>query len=464
MRKNLPPPEDFNPSAVAEPADAWPRTLGLSSWTKADVDAARADLSRGIFRRPVSLWRSAKTDAAIYAAALNRIAPMAGLPLELDAGCPDGHAARPGGLGERAMAEASARFLGGECDIPFDVLADVNEELAVFGVSVCQVVRSQTDAGDRVNLRLENWPLEHTQHYETAPDGGRGLYASTTEGWVPIVHGDGRWVVFSAHAQEPWNWGALIALSDVWASRAFARRDRSKSGESQGDSKWIATMPEGMSTKSPEGKEMLAQVLALYNRRRAMLKPFGSVIERNEAMSQNWQIFKEIISSDDSDAAKILLGQDVSDTAVSSQRLSFAQLFGIRNDLVERDLTVMARQLNTGLIRPWQAMNFGRIDLVRGIAWRFPDFDQDQRRESLAKRELDLATIVKARRDAQLPVTQTWIDCLCRDLGVQTFVLPDLAASGSSVANPLATPIGAQSKPAEGPDLPANDSGSVAAE
>ena len=89
---------------------------------------------------------------------------------------------------------------------------------------------------------------------------------------------------------------------------------------------------------------------------------------------------------------------------------------------------------------------------------------KDQRRESLAKRELDLATIVKARRDAQLPVTQTWIDCLCRDLGVQTFILPDLGASGASIANPLATPIGAQSNPSEGPDLPANDSGSVAAE
>lgn len=469
QRKQLPPADAFDLANFPEAADAWPRNLGLASWTKPMIDEARAALARGQFRRPVELWRSAKTDAAIYASALNRIAPMAGLPMDLVAGSPEGHASRPGGLGERAMIEGRLQFLGGETAAPLEVLADVNEELAAFGLSVCQNVRREREDGSRVDVRLENWPLEYVEHFERGPDGGRGLYAQSADrSWTPIVHGDGQWVVFQAHAQEPWTWGALMALCDVWASRAFARRDRTKNSESQGDSKWIGTLPQGIATSSPEGVAMLKQLLALYQRRRAMLKPYGSEVERNEAMSQNWQIFKEIIESDNTDAAKILLGQDVSNTANTSQRLSSAQIFGIRNDLVERDLNTMARAINTGTIRPWQAWNFGRVDLVDGLAWQFPDFDQDTRRESLAKRYDALVANVKGLREAGINVTQDLLTGLCADYGLRPLNLADLAAPAASGANPAASaperlPDVVSSAPSV-TDAPANDVQPVAAE
>jgi hypothetical protein len=431
-RRKLPDPKTFVGSPP-EPADSLPRALGLEGWTIPRVLSARQDQSRGLFQQPARLLRSAKTDAAVFAALLNRIAPQMCLPMTIDAGSADGHAAREGGLKERAVLEAREQFLGDESAISPQLRAEINETIAAHGVCVCQNVWLPRKDGKRVDVRLELFPIEFVRHFEIGMDGGRGFYALTYEGkWVPIVHGDEQWVIFQAREMEPWSAGALMPLSKKWADRAFAEDDRARNAQSHGDSKWIGMLPQGVKTESEHGKALLAQMQRLYEYQRAMLKPYGSEVARVEAMSQNWQIFREIITQDNADVFKILTGQDA--RGDSSQRLSLAQLFGVSQDVVGSDLQIMQRGLNTGTVRPWQQKNFGRVDLVKGVRWLMPDPEEDARRESISKRWAALLETVKAAREQSIRVDQAFVTSRAEELGLKPPTVETLGLTRADIS------------------------------
>jgi hypothetical protein len=439
--------EAFNPSAVARerrallpvkqlekaaspPADTLPRTIGLFDWTASMVRAARQSQARGDYKTPAEIFRSARTDAAVFAALLNRVAPQMVLPLEVVKGPAYGHASR--GLADRVCDEARELFLGDSPALSPAVRAEINECLAVHGEAFAQNVWSFNEETGRVDVRLESWPIEFVKHFEIGPDGGRGRYALTFEGqWIPIVHGDGQWVHFSARELQPWYSGALMPLCGLWDDRAWAIRYRAMNAESHGDSKWIATLPQGVKTTSDQGTALLSQVQRLNNFQRSLLKPFGSEVKREEATGLGWQIFREIINEDNADIFSIFIGQ--AQRGDSSQRLSKEQLFGVAQDVVEGDTNVMARGFNTGTIRPWQAKNFGRVDLVKGIAYLIPKPEQDARRDSIAKRWGSFNEIVSKSRSNGIDITDEFVGGLMSSLGLEGATLGAGAAGYTEI-------------------------------
>jgi hypothetical protein len=431
-RRKLPDPKDLA-RAAPDISDALPRALGLDGWRLPKVLSARADQARGNYKEPARLMRSVRTDATAFAALLNRIAPQMCLPMTIEAGKADGHAARAGGLKERAVEEAHEQFLGDESALPPHLRAEINECIAAHGEAYCQNVWLPSADGKRVNVRLEFWPIEFVKHFEIALDGGRGPYALTYEGrWVPIVHGDGQWVRFTSRENEPWLAGGLMPLSRKWADRALAEDHRLSNARSHGDSKWIGMMPPGVKTDSPHGKALLAQMQHLYEFQRVLLKPYGSEVSRVEAMSQNWQIFREIITQDNLDIFRIFTGQDA--RGDSSQRLTITQLFGVSQDVVGSDISIMSRAINTGTIRPWQAKNFGRTDLVRGIKWLMPDPEEDARRESISKRWAALLATIKEAREQSICVDQDFVTARANELGLKPPALESLRLTRADIS------------------------------
>lgn len=431
-RRKLPAPKDVARSAP-EVSDSLPRVLGLDGWRIPKVLSARQDQARGVFKEPARLLRSAMTDASVFAAFLNRIAPQMCLPMTIEKAPCDGHAARPGGLQERAIEDAREMFLGDESAISPQLRADINVTIAAHGVCVCQNVWLPRAGGKQIDVRLELFPIEFVRWFEVALDGGRGFYALTYEGhWIPVVHGDGQWVVFSSRDLEPWTAGALMPLARKWADRAFAEDDRARNAQSHGDSKWIGMLPQGVKTESAHGQALLAEMQRLYEYQRAMLKPYGSEVARVEAMSQNWQIFREIITQDNADIFKILTGQDA--RGDSSQRLSLAQLFGVSQDVVGSDLQIMQRGINTGTARVWQAKNYGRTDLVRGVRWLMPDPEEDARRESISKRWAALIATVKAAREQSICVDQAFLTARAEELGLKPPALETLGLTRADIS------------------------------
>jgi hypothetical protein len=395
-----------------------PRTLGLNSWTRENIVAARDLQARGLFKQPWQLIRSAKTDSSIYGALLNRVAPHRGVPRTIEA-----HGKPP----EAILIEAQNTFAVDGAAIAPGVTADICEALAMCGVAVAVNKWSARSDGSRVDVCLETFPMENVEWSEI----DCSYIAYTTNGRELITHGDGRWVVFEKNDLEPWNWGAILPLADVWSDRALTRRDRSKNSESHGDDKWIGKLPQGIPINSPQGRALLTEMKNLYNFRRAILIPYGSEVERSEAMGQNYQIFDKIIASCDKDAQRVLLGQDGTMNNAGGNYIKARELFNVRFDIVESDLGAIERGLTTGTLRPWSKHNFGRWDQLT-YKYLIPDPDQDARRESIAQRHGSLNKIVKEELDLGATVDQARVNYLAAELGVKPFQIDRELKSSSS--------------------------------
>jgi hypothetical protein len=172
--------EDFNGGATVRehaPRRRQPDTL----WSLEKIREARDAQMRGDFAQAVRLAEAMRTDDALYTAYLNRIAPQSAVAAKLvpyDA----------------ARGEAVARKAQASCHVSRTVIAGIAGTLANHGIAIGHIIRETNDEGTRVDLRLTEWPLEFvkwntsTEQLETTvKDGGMR---------VPIVHGDGDWIVF----------------------------------------------------------------------------------------------------------------------------------------------------------------------------------------------------------------------------------------------------------------------------
>lgn len=313
---------------------------------------------------------------------------------------------------------------------PSGMLADAFIGCAFHGIHIGEVAWDVRSDGSRLDPFMVSWPIESTEWEEHTGQ----LIALTTSGRIPIIHGDGRWVVFAKHADRPWTWGGLIPLAGVWSDRGYAVRDRANSAESHGDDKWIGTLPEGVPLKSKQADAFEDQMVRLYEARRVMLVPFGGMVKRDEAMAQNWQIFREIIEQSNKDAARILLGQDGSMIATGGDYKKSAGMFGVRNDIIESDLATIGACLSTGLLRPWSLINHNRWDRL-SYRWLMPDADEDARRDSLTARRKALWEDITAARAADMVVDQAYVDARAAELGVMAPRLRIAVPNGDDAAN-----------------------------
>lgn len=415
-------PKTFSRDALAQTKAGRQLATGLGEWTEDAIVAARAAQVRGDFRNPVRLFRSLLTEPAIFSAALNRLAPHRGLPREVRSPKPlEGSAAA-------ILAEAQAFTTDASVCLAPGVVFNDFERLAIHAYSVDQIHWEGREDGSRMDPFVQPWSLENVR---IDPITQKPM-ALTTEGEIPIVHGDGRWIVSAESSAEPWRWGALVALALLWPKLSLARRDQSASAQSHGDDKWIGTLPQGIALDSEEGIALLVEMTKLYETRRAMLKPFGAEVERVEAEGTNWQIFKELLGETSRDVQRVLLGQDGTMTNSGGNYIKSWGLFGVRNDIVEADLRIIGAAYSTGLLRPWSLINFGRWDRLE-YAWQMPDADADARRESIAQRRKDFnATITETRANGFL-VDQAFVDALARELGIDPPTLADQTPTGAEI-------------------------------
>lgn len=396
-------PDSFDRDYLEHEYEAFTDLAGAYAWDLPRVRDARDAQQLARFETATQLASSIFTDAACYCAVLNRLAPGRGLPREIF-----------GGKSTAAQGEATATFIDGDIAAAPDVLADAHEEVAIHAISVAQNIWTPREDGSRVDVRLEPWPLERVA-YQTHR---RQLVARTKEGLVDINHGDGKWVVFQNHRRNPWKRGALVALAMLWADRQYAVRDRSQNSEAHGQAKYIGELPPGITPESAHGKAFIALLKRLPLSRAGGIRPPGSKVELIESMSQNWQIFREIINSDASDAAKVLLGQDATTGQPSGKPGTSDRLFGVRNDIVEMDLSTLARGLNTGTIRVWEIVNFGRAGVAGRMRWMMPDPDEDARRESYASRMKAFNENLEGLRKNDFVVDQEFCDALAKVYGI----------------------------------------------
>ncbi len=355
-------------------------------WTIEMILAARDMQMAGRFGRARLLADVMNTNPAIFTARHVRLAPVQSLSVELTA-------AR-GPKGDKVADEAEALFGLHGVSVSSETLTTIRSHLTDHGVAFGAVSWSVRDDGSRTDPMLTAWPIEHvywdevrgcymTQVRRFAIDAPTDVLGTTP--FEPIVHGNGRWVVFAKSELLPHrDDAALLPAAMVWASHAFASRDWNKGSASHGNPKVIGELSDGTALTDAEGG-LTAEAAAFLTLIQGVasqdqpvgIKPAGAKIEYLTNNSRAWEVWDRLIEVQERAAARIYLGTDgVLGAQGGAPGVDISALFGVATSKTQSDLACINRGLQTGLISPWCARNFGDDKLAPIRAYVFPDPDE----------------------------------------------------------------------------------------
>lgn len=426
-------------AALATPAGSG---VPLTSWTLEQIFSARDDQLRGHFYRPARMAESMRTDDAIAVAKENRLAPLRCTKVEIKP-------AKAGAKAESIAGEAAALFGQSGVGVHPDTVASIHSCLVDHDIAIGQCIPHPREDGSRVDYELRAWPIEHVRwdsyrrQLLTRIDPAAG--DAQVGGEVPIVHGDGRWLVFQRYEIDPWKYGAILAAAPVWARHAYACRDAAKSSLAHGSAKIIGELPTGVALQ--EGDAPSPEAAAMIQLLQDMVSsdsPFGLIPSGAKAAfaansSNAWQVFFELIGNGERAAARIYLGTDGTLGATGgAPGVDIQSLFGVASTKVESDVACISRGLQT-MIEIWTAINFGSSELAPTRRYLLPDADADAARASLATRTTAFYDEIDRAKKSGFAITQVFVDSVAKKHGVESPKLP----APESASDPKAPPASA---------------------
>lgn len=382
--------------------------------------------------RPVQLAKAMRTDPALFNAWATRLAPQSAVQTKL--------VAAPG-----ARGEAIARKAAQSCHVSRGTVASLHSSLVDHGIAIGHVIRDTLDDGSRVNMRLEEWPLEfvrwnaYKEWLETSTLGGVT---------VPIVHGDGEWVVFRKFDVLPWTKDACVLPGAMlWGAHAFASTDWAAASTSHGQAKIVGSLPAGVSLQaldlvsgqvslSAEARAYLEMLQDLVEGQiGAGLAPAGATTQFLANGSTAWQVFAELMLNVEKAAMRLYTGTDASlGSAGGAPGVDISTLFGVSTTKIQGDFEALEQGLFTGLYQPWTAINSGDSHLAPRLEYQLPDPDADDKSEQRAKARTRLTTAISDLRNLQMTVDQPTVNALAAEFGVESVpTLADLSSLAPSV-------------------------------
>jgi hypothetical protein len=419
-------------TAIVAPARTQPLSGG---WTLDEIRAARDDQMRGNFARPVRLAEAMRTDDALFTAYHARIAPQSACNTRL---------VPAGGV----RGEGITRKAGNSCQVSRATLAGICGTMANHGIAVGYADREIDDDGERVDMKLREWPLEHVRFNHST----EGLETTTREGpRVSIVHGDGRWIVFKKFDVMPWTQdAALLAGALLWAGHAYGAADWAAASRSIGQAKVLGTLPQGVSLQESDGAggyrltaEARAYLQVLHDlvsgEALAGIGPFGAAANYLANNSTAWQVFSELMQDKNKGAQRVYTGTDAALGSVGgAPGVDIATLFGVATTRVQGDFDAIEQGLNTGFYQVWTAINFGDSHLAPRFEYLLPDPDAAAKSAERGGAYDRLWAALAKMRENQMAVDQSVVGRLCREFGIET--APELASAetASSVTIQLA--------------------------
>lgn len=382
--------------------------IWCGQWDIARIRAARDAHARGEFFTSAQLCDAVLNDPNVFSALTQRVSPA--VVVEPQVTGPD----------SPMLRAAQAYFPEKRIDSTIDpgvystaLRAWVHAELALAGVCFLQAQWKPREDGSLIDGCLEPWPLVATYR-----DTVNNRYiAVTTKGEIPIVHGDGKWVVIEPWGYESYRKGAIRPIGLTYGSSGYARIDRAGASRATGQPSIWGELPEGVRISSDEGKEFAKALQTVLRGRAWGIRPFGAKTELVQITGQAATIFGDILKSDKSEVFAALCGQDGTASDKGGTYTKAVILEGVLYSVVERCVKAEASAIGTGFLRPWSALN--GFDPANTPALRFPlpDPEADARVKAILDRYEWCANAIKALRGAGLQVTQTDIDRIAREAG-----------------------------------------------
>jgi len=417
--------------------------------TLEQIVAARAAQMRGQFALACRMAENMRTDDALFVAYSNRLAPQKCTRVEI---LPSSDKPKAKSIAGEADALYGPRAVG----IAPGALTDIHGSLVNHGVAIGVNSLTQREDGSRFDLLHRFWPLDDVRWdpYRrllltridpdsvaagdlTLPEPELGSFGPYE---VPIIHGDGRWTIYSSNSYLPWRCdAALLPAALVWARHAFAIRDWGKGSKAHGNSKYVGQLPPGVALQddeeslTAEAADMIAAMADLASGESTVaLTPAGSKVETLANTSTAWQVWNELVMNAEKAAARIYLGTDGTlGSTGGAPGVDIEQLFGVATTKVQGDLETITRCFQEGVIEPWTAINFGDSSLAPTRRYLIPDADADAAREASGKRRMAFFADLQAARDGGFVVNQQHVDATAL---VYDVAAPTLPAEGDAKA------------------------------
>lgn len=427
------------------------------SWSIEQIVAARDAQMSGRFRMPARLAESMGTDDAIFTARGVRLAPVQSLGVSLTAG--------KGPKGARVADEAEALFGLNGAAVSSETVTTLRTHLADHGVAFGAITWRPRADGSRWDPQLVAWPIEfvwwdtargqyvtQVRRYDSEPDPSSPLWTPQPVGVgspiEPIVHGDGRWVVFAKSELLPHRLdAALLPAAMVWARHAFAMRDWAKGSASHGNPKVIGELPENTALSDAEGgltaeaSSFLTMLQAVASQDSPIgIKPANSKIDYMVNSSGAWEVWVKLAETAERAAARIFLGTDgVLGAQGGAPGVDISALFGVATSKIQSDLACIERGIQSGLISPWCAVNWGDDKSAPLRSYVFPDPDEAATLANFAQRNAAFNADIKGYRENGFALDQAFIDTIAEKHNVPSPRLPGLS-EGLASPDPMPSP------------------------
>ena len=422
---------------------------GAFSWDLPAIMSARDEQINGRFAWPVRLAEAMRTDDAVFSALQNRLAPQRCVGIEMIAGRGPGASI--------VCKEAEAIYGVDGVGMSPETLVDINRDLALHGVAIAVNLWTPRADGSRVDVEVHSFPIEFVwwnqplRYFMARVDpypqmdvntfgsppgsvpkdrfGEPPFYGSNM---VPVVHGDGRWIVFTKNELLPFRSdAALPALATIWGAHAYALKDWAKGSASHGNAKVVGTLPEGFQLQangdvSPDAESLLTLLEAIAGEDTPIgIKPFGSTVDYLTNSSHAWEVWERLALNREKAAHRVLCGTDA---ALGSQGggpgIDVKQMFGVTNTIVQGDLSCLQRRLLTGSIEPWTAINFGSSSTAPVRKYLIPDSDEAEIADQAGKQQTAYIEAVANLKTAGITLTQDLSDELAEAYHATPITIP----------------------------------------
>lgn len=422
----------------------------VDAWSIEQIWGARQAQMRGDFALAVRAAEQTRTDHALAVPWWNRLAPQKCIATAIKPG--------RGARSDTVAGEAEALFGPEGVGYTTATRADIHGCLVDHGVAFAQNVWTPRDDGTRIDVEVRYWPIEFVRwdvhlrmfmaridlmdaaaaHALVVANGGVAVRSAE----VPIVHGDGRWVIFANHDDLPFRKDAAIVPSlTVWARHAFAELDWSKGSLSHGNAKVVGELPEGVPIQEEDEDgvvRLTEEALGLLELTKAIasadtpygIRPHGSKIDVMANTSTAWQVWEKLAEKAEKAAARIYLGTDGTlGAAGGAPGVDVTALFGVALTRVQGDLGCMSRSVNTGTIEPWCAMNFGSSVAAPRHYYKVPDEDADAVAKARRERKAAFFVDIRAARENGFEVDQEYVDELAEEHDIDAPALAEAKAA-----------------------------------
>lgn len=268
---------------------------------------------------------------------------------------------------------------------------------------------------------LKRWPHEAMFWRSASPAFPGGWYAITADsGLVRMNFGDGHWAVI-AHGERWHEFGAVIALGELFVSGKLSERDEAGLSEAAGRASPIAELKEGVAVDDEIGKAVQAMVAGLGRARKGGVVPAGTKVTPFQITSDT-DFFASQGERQLLKVGLVILGQAASlGTGDGTYKPIVA--WSPAAALSDKDHEATVRCWDLGIVRPFLDQNGVDSD-VGLVGERY--VDPNAKAEAEAKRAALLSDRVKGWRDAGMAPTQTDVDALASRLSTPTIQLGSL--------------------------------------